>query len=343
MSVGKKVKSKAMVILYRQLAIMLKTGSSIKEMFQTLREEGGDKSVQQVVVAVNDGLVQGQIPADVLSAIPEVFSETFVDLIRRKVDSKNIAKYLSNTADDLEKRNRINRRLRQAMSYPISIVVVAFFLFYVVLIFVMPAFRAIFADLGCVLPWPTQMMIDLSDFVQSFFWLIVAALFAFMIAVKKSEKFFSRLVSIMPFLGKVLTQRNVVTFLRNLAINLEADIPVANAVKNAAGSVQNVVHRNKLLTVAEGATDFSRLKEAMRRSGMFTSMSLQMIDVGIRSKSMDYVLGELADYYEKEMERHLYATTVGMDLVFMLIIGCVIGFLVIAIYLPLFQMGELIS
>ncbi len=310
--------------------------------FQLLSEEESDKRTLEVINGINASLASGQDVADTLAGRPDVFSGALVEMLRQGSSTEQLAGIMNNMADEQEKYSRLNKRLLQAAYYPVTIMSIALLLLSFIMVFVVPVFSNMFADFGAALPGPTQIVVVISDILRNNFLYILIGFLVLIVTFFRSEKFSSQVAASMPIIGKLIARSSAVAFLRNLSINLSAGTSISFALSNAAQSVNNLVFRRSLLKIAENVADFAQLKEALRGSGIFSGLALQMIDVGAKSGDMGAVLEELADYYEKEVENSLYTVTSFLDVMLLISVGLIVGFIVIAMYLPIFQMGSVV-
>jgi type IV pilus assembly protein PilC len=343
------VTAKDLVVFTRQLATMIDAGLPLVQCLDILSSSNENKTFKRVIADVKLGVESGSTFSESLNRHPKVFDRLYVNLVAAGEVGGILDTILNRLAAYMEKAEVLKRRVKSAMVYPISVTVVAFGIVVLMLVKVIPVFEKMFSDFGGELPAPTQMVVALSNFVQTYllhgFGIIIALIFLYKY-VRSTDKgcmvldqFFLKV----PVFGTLIRKVAVARFSRTLATMLSSGVPILDALEIVARTSGNmVVEREILLTkasIAEGKT----IAEPLSKSKVFPGMVVQMISVGEQTGAMDTMLGKIADFYDDEVDAAVTALTSLLEPVMMVVLGGSIGSLLVAMYLPIFKIAESIG
>jgi type IV pilus assembly protein PilC len=256
---------------------------------------------------------------------------------------------LDRVASYMEKTETLKKKVKKAMTYPISVVVVAFIVTVILLIKVVPQFESMFSSFGADLPVFTQFVVGISEWMQEY-WLmligfLVVAFFIFKEAKIRSEKFrdaLDRLTLRLPIIGIIVDKSSVARFSRVLSTTFAAGVPLVDALESVAGATGNVVYRNAVNIIRDDVASGTQLQYSMKQTGVFPAMAVQMVSIGEESGALDTMLDKVADYFEEEVDNLVDNMTTLMEPIIMAVLGVLVGGLIIAMYLPIFQMGQVV-
>jgi type IV pilus assembly protein PilC len=256
---------------------------------------------------------------------------------------------LDRVASYMEKTETLKKKVKKAMTYPISVVVVAFIVTVILLVKVVPQFEMLFSGFGAELPIFTQFVVGISEWMQEY-WLLVIAVIAASVYIFKevklrSEKFrdaLDRFMLKMPIVGLIIHKSSVARFARVLSTTFAAGVPLVDALESVAGATGNVVYRDAVLTIRDEVSSGTQLQFAMKQTGVFPSMAVQMVAIGEESGALDSMLDKVAEHFEEEVDNLVDNMTTLMEPMIMAVLGVLVGGLIIAMYLPIFQMGAVV-
>ena len=296
-----------------------------------------------------DGIDSPVLEAYVQYRQPLYFDDLFVNLVTAGEQAGALDTLLDKIATYKEKTEAIKKKIKKALFYPAAVLVVAFIVTLILLIFVIPQFESLFKGFGADLPAFTRMVIDLSAFVQSKGWavgLVMGAGAAFYIYTKKRSKklreFEDRLFLKLPIVGSILVKASIARFARTLSTMFSAGVPLVEALQSVAGATGNIVYEKAVLAMRDEVSTGQRLQRAMENTGLFPNMVIQMIAVGEESGSLDEMSAKVADFYEADVDNAVDSMSSLLEPLIMAILGVLVGGLVIAMYLPIFKMGSVI-
>jgi len=343
-----RIKPAEVAIMVRQLATLISAGFPLVSAIDALVPQTKSYRLKTILAQLKDAIVEGQSFAQALSQYPGIFSPLFVNMVRAGETSGTLEIVLERLADITEKQQDLNNRIQTALAYPAFMCVIGTLVLFVLLTYIVPSITAIFADMNQVLPTPTRLLIWLSDFLKSFWWVIfifvIAAGFALHRA-KKTEKgryVFDKTVLSLPVFGILDRKLDVARFTRTLGSLLENGVSMLIAldiVKNIAG---NVLIAKAVETAAQDVGKGQALWAALNESKIFPQLAIQMIQVGEQSGTLEKMLNKIADIFEKEVETSILRLTSYLEPVMILVMGCIVGFIVLSICLPIFEMNQLI-
>lgn len=344
-----KIKPADIAIFSRQLATMMSSGVPLMQSLQIIGEGHENASMQEMVLAIKSDVESGTSLADSLAKFPLHFDDLYVNLVNAGEQSGTLETLLHEIADYQEKTEALKSKIRKALVYPTAIIVVAFIVTSILMIFVIPQFEALFTGFGADLPGLTKMVISLSQWFQEYWWLlfggIIGAIVGFLAAKKRSRKlqhFLDRLLLKLPIIGNVLHKGAIARFARTFSTMFKAGVPMVEAMTSVAGATGNIVFSEATLDMRDEVATGTQLNKAMLDTELFPNMAVQMTAIGEESGSLDSMLAKVADFFEREVDEAVDNMTALMEPLIMAFLGVVIGTLVIAMYLPIFKLGAVV-
>ncbi|KTC03167.1 Type IV pilus bioproteinsis protein PilC [Pseudomonas syringae pv. atrofaciens] len=346
---GKKIKPLDIAFFSRQMATMMKAGVPLLQSFDIISEGAENPNMRTLVGSLKQEVSAGNSFATALRQKPEYFDDLFCNLVDAGEQAGALESLLDRVASYKEKTEKLKAKIKKAMTYPIAVLIVAIIVSGILLIKVVPQFQSVFAGFGAELPAFTLMVIGLSDIVQKW-WLAILGLFfvgAFLFnrAYKQSQKFrdnIDRFLLKIPIIGPLIFKSSVARYARTLATTFAAGVPLVEALDSVAGATGNVVFRNAVHKVKQDVSTGMQLNFSMRSTGVFPSLAIQMTAIGEESGALDNMLDKVATYYEDEVDNMVDNLTSLMEPMIMAFLGVIVGGLVIAMYLPIFQLGNVV-
>lgn len=345
----KKVKPMDVAIFTRQLATMMKAGVPLVQSFEIVADGLDNPTMKEVVLGIKAEVEGGNSFAQSLRKYPEYFDELFCSLVHSGEQSGALEGMLDRVAQYKEKSELLKLKIKKAMKYPITVVLVAVVVTAILLVKVVPVFQELFEGFGAELPAFTQFVINMSEGLQNNMFMIVAVLFAigftFAETKKRSEAFrnwLDRTVLKLPIVGDLAYKSTIARYCRTLATTFAAGVPLIDALVSCAGAAGNVVYKDAILRIRDDVATGQQLGFAMRQTGIFPAMALQMVNIGEESGALDAMLDKVANFYEAEVDNAVDGLTAMMEPLIMAVLGVLIGGLIIAMYLPIFQLGAAI-
>ena len=345
----KSIKPMDIAIFTRQLATMMKSGIPLVQSFEIVGEGLENPSMREVVMKIRDDVSSGLNFADSVRKHPRQFDELFCNLVEAGEQSGALETMLERLATYKEKSEALKSKIKKAMNYPITIVSIAGIVTAILLIKVVPQFASTFSSFGAQLPAFTLFVLHISDFMIAWWYIVlgivIAAVFAFKEARVRSKKFsegVERLSLKLPVMGDIIEKSALARFTRTLSTTFAAGVPLPDALTSCAGATGNVVYRNALMKVRDDVTTGQQLTYSLRAGGIFPIMILQMVSIGEESGALDSMLDKCANFYEAEVDNAVDGLTAMMEPLIMAILGVLVGGLMIAMYLPIFQIGAVV-
>jgi type IV pilus assembly protein PilC len=336
-------------IFSRQLATMMTAGIPLVQAFDIVGAGHDNPAMQKLILAIKVDVEGGTTLANALARHPMHFDDLFVNLVAAGEQAGALETLLEKIATYKEKTEAIKKKIKKAIMYPAAVVVVAIVVTAILMIFVIPEFESLFQGFGADLPAFTRMVIDISFFIRSQGWLIVivvvGAVMGFLHAKKRYRKvqhFVDRVALKIPVIGTILNKSAVARYARTLATTFAAGVPLVEALESVAGACGNVVYETAVLKVRDEVATGQRLQRAMENTSLFPNMVNQMIAVGEESGSLDDMASKVADFYEEEVDNAVDSMSSLLEPLIMSILGVLVGGLVIAMYLPIFKMGQVV-
>lgn len=344
-----KVTPADIAIFSRQLATMMTAGIPLVQSFDIIGAGHENPAMQKLILAVKSDVEGGASLANALAKHPLYFDDLYINLVGAGEQAGALETLLDKVATYKEKTEAIKKKVKKALFYPAAVVVVAFIVTGILLIYVIPEFEALFQGFGADLPSFTRFVIDISVFVRSKGWLLAlgagAAVTAFLYFKKRSRKFqhfIDRAVLRIPIIGPILNKSAIARYARTLSTTFAAGVPLVEALDSVAGATGNIVYETAVLRMRDEVATGTRLQRAMENTDLFPNMVNQMIAVGEESGSLDDMSSKVADFYEEEVDNAVDSMSSLLEPLIMAILGVLVGGLVIAMYLPIFKMGAVV-
>ncbi|MGH8576939.1 MAG: type II secretion system F family protein, partial [Gammaproteobacteria bacterium] len=345
----KKVTPKDVAVFSRQLATMMSSGVPLVQAFEIVGRGHENKGMQDLILSVKSDVEAGGALADGLRKHPAHFNELYVNLVTAGEASGILEAILHKLATYLEKIEALKSKIKSALFYPTAVIVVAFIITAILMIFVIPQFEQLFSGFGADLPPLTRLVITISQYFQEYWWLIFGTLIGSVVGLLKAKKrsvavahFFDRMLLKLPVLGGIIEKAAIARFSRTLATMFAAGTPLVEAMNSVAGACGNIIFHDATLKMRDEISTGSQLQAAMRDTGIFPNMVVQMVAIGEESGALDAMLGKVADWYEQEVDDAVDSLTSLLEPIIMAVLGVIIGGLVIAMYLPIFKMGQVV-
>jgi type IV pilus assembly protein PilC len=346
---GKKITDKDITLFTRQLATMMKSGVPLLQAFDIVGKGHANPSVGRLLLDIKTEVETGSSLAQAFRKYPLYFDALFCNLVGAGEAAGILDSLLDRLATYKEKILAIKSKIKSALFYPVSIIVVAFIITAVIMIWVVPAFKELFSQFGADLPGPTLFVMAVSDFFVDWWWAIFGGIgggiYAFMYVWKRSVKMqqiMDRLVLKLPVFGDVIRKATMARWTRTLSTMFAAGVPLVEALDSVAGASGNQVYYLATKKIQSEVSTGTSLTVAMQNSEVFPAMVLQMVAIGEESGSLDSMLGKVADFFEAEVDDAVEALSSLMEPMIMVVLGTLIGGLVVAMYLPIFKMGQVV-
>lgn len=346
---GKKIKPMDIALFTRQMATMMKAGVPLLQSFDIISEGFDNPNMRKLVDEVKQEVAAGNSFAASLRKKPQYFDELYCNLVESGEQAGALENLLDRIATYKEKTEALKAKIKKAMNYPIAVIVVAVIVSAILLIKVVPQFQDVFANFGAELPAFTLMVIGISEALQEWWFIILiaifAAAFAFKEAMKRSQKVrdsVDRGVLKLPIVGDILYKSAVARFARTLSTTFAAGVPLVDALDSVSGATGNIVFKNATNKIKADVSTGMQLNFSMRTTGTFPSMAIQMTAIGEESGSLDEMLDKVASFYEAEVDNMVDGLTSLMEPIIMAVLGVLVGGLIIAMYLPIFQLGAVV-
>ena len=344
-----KIQPMDIAIFTRQLATMMKAGIPLVQAFEIVGEGLENASMRELVFAVRDEVASGNNFADSIRKHPRQFDELYCNLVEAGEQSGALETMLDRLATYKEKSEALKAKIKKAMNYPIAVLCVAVIVTGILLVKVVPQFAETFSSFGAELPMFTQYVMRLSDFAIAWWMWIMAGLgvggFLFKEARHRSKAFregLERLSLKLPVVGEILEKSCLARFTRTLSTTFAAGVPLVDALDSVAGATGNVVYRNASWKIRDDVTTGQQLTHSIRATDLFPIMVIQMVSIGEESGALDGMLDKCAVYYEAEVDNAVDGLTSLMEPLIMAVLGVLVGGLMIAMYLPIFQLGAVV-
>ncbi|MBK6598357.1 MAG: type II secretion system F family protein [Proteobacteria bacterium] len=348
-SAGAKVNPQDIALFSRQLATMLAAGIPLVQAFEIVGNGNDKPAMQKLVLDIKQDIEGGTTLHEALGKHPLYFDKLFVNLVEAGEQAGALETLLDKIATYKEKTEALKKKVKKALFYPAAVLAVAVIVTIILLVFVIPQFESLFKGFGADLPAFTQMVINLSKFVQAkgiFIAAVIgAAVYAFVYFKKRSramQEFLDRMMLKFPIIGPILHKAAVARFARTLSTMFAAGVPLVEALQSVAGATGNIVYENAVLKMREEVATGNRLQRAMENTGLFPNMVIQMIAVGEESGSLDEMSGKVAQFFEEDVDAAVDGMSSLLEPLIMAILGVLVGGLVIAMYLPIFKLGAAI-
>ncbi|HEX4858010.1 MAG TPA: type II secretion system F family protein [Usitatibacteraceae bacterium] len=344
---GKKITDQDITFFTRQLATMMRAGVPLLQAFDIVAKGHSNPSVTRLLLDIKTDVETGSSLGQAFRKYPIYFDNLFCNLVAAGEQAGILDTLLDRLASYKEKILAIKGKIKKALFYPISILVVAFVVTAVIMIFVIPQFKEMFKSFGADLPAPTLFVMQLSEIFVKYWYIIFGSIgggvWFFFNTWKRSEKmqfFMDRMMLKMPVFGDLVRKATIARWTRTLSTMFAAGVPLVEALDSVAGASGNRVYYNATKKIQQEVSTGSSLTVSMQNSGVFPNMVLQMCAIGEESGSLDGMLSKVADFFEQEVDDAVDALSSLMEPMIMAVLGVVIGGLVVAMYLPIFKMGS---
>ena len=346
---GKKVSSLDVAFFTRQMATMIKAGVPLVQSFEIVADGVDKPALKALVYNIRDSVAAGNDFAGTLRKYPDIFDELTCNLVESGEQSGSLENLLDKVATYKEKTESLKRKVKKALVYPAITLIVAFAVTVILLLKVVPTFQEMFSNFDAELPGPTLFVVYISELTQEY-WLpvlavLIATIVVFVQTHKRSAKFRDQLdiyLLKVPMFGELIRKAAVARFSRVLATTFAAGVPLVDALISVSGAVGNALYRDAVLNIHEEVSAGQQLNFAMRNTEIFPNMVVQMASIGEESGALDQMLDKAATYYEDEVDAMVDSLTAMIEPMMMVFLGVVIGGLIIAMYLPIFEMGNAI-
>ncbi|MCB1755048.1 MAG: type II secretion system F family protein [Gammaproteobacteria bacterium] len=344
---GEKINAGDIAIFARQLTTMMQSGIPMVQSLEIVAQGLEKKSMRDMVFAIKADVESGSNFASALTKFPDQFDDLFCSLVDAGEQSGTLDTLLNEIANYKEKTEALRKKIKKAMTYPISVLVIASIVTGILLIFVVPQFETLFKSVGSDLPAFTKFVVTLSEGMQKWWYVVIIGVGLIVYSFKKARKVskpFNRLIDQislkLPVFGPIMIKAATARFSRTLSTMSRAGVPIVEAMENVAGTAGNEIFKEAILKMKDEAATGQRLQISIAQSGLFSTMVIQMVAIGEEAGSIDEMLGKVAEFYEGEVDNDVDALTSLMEPIIMAFLGIVIGGLVLAMYLPIFKMGE---
>lgn len=343
------VKWKQVVIMTRQLATLIDAGLPLLRSLNILTSQQKPSKLKDILREVCADVQSGSTLSEALAKHPKAFDRLFVNMVRAGEVGGMLEAVLNRLATFMEKRMALKRKVKSALVYPVFVVLAATGIVTFLLIKVVPVFAEIFADFGSALPKPTQFLVDVADTVKLRWWLVLTVISAFAISVKILSKihFVKRILDRIslktPLIGDLVTKVAVARFARTLGTLLTSGVPILQALRITRETIANEIIQNAIQKVHDSIKEGETIAGPLDEAKVFPAMVVNMIDVGEETGNLDAMLTKVADIYDAEVEAAVEAMLALMEPAIIIILGGIIGFIVVALYLPIFTLGDAVS
>lgn len=343
------IKSADIAVFSRMLSTMMSAGVPLMQSMQIIGEGHENASMQTMILSIKEDVESGTTLAESLGKFPLHFDDLYVSLVNAGEQSGTLEQLLDEIATYKEKTEALKAKVKKAMVYPTAILAVAFLVTAILMIFVIPQFQDLFEGFGGDLPALTKLVIEISEVFQEYWWLIFGSIIGVIVGILQAKKrsrkvqyFFDRLLLKIPVIGAVIEKGAIARFARTFSTMFKAGVPLVEAMVSVAGATGNIVFSEATMVMRDEVSTGTQLNVAIRNSGIFPNMVIQMVGIGEESGSLDAMLAKVADFYEAEVDDAVDNMTALMEPMIMVILGGLIGTLVIAMYLPIFKLGAVL-
>jgi len=340
-----KITTKDIVVFTRQFATMIDAGLPLVQCLDILSSQQENKTFKEVLLKVKEDVESGSTFADALKKHPKAFNELYVNLVAAGEVGGILDTILNRLAAYIEKALKLKKQVKSAMTYPTTIIGIALVVIAVILVFVIPTFEKMFTDFGGALPAPTQIVINLSNFIQNYILLIIGAIVFIIFAVKKTyatdkgrDKIDNWALKL-PVFGILIRKVAVAKFSRTMATMISSGVPILDGLDIVRKTAGNRTVEKAIANVRSSISEGKTIAEPLKESGVFPPMVCQMIEVGEQAGALDTMLSKIADFYDDEVDDAVNNLTAMMEPLLMLFLGTTVGGLVIAMYLPIFKLA----
>jgi type IV pilus assembly protein PilC len=346
---GKKITEKDLGLFTRQLATMMKAGVPLLQSFDIVGKGHANPSMSKLIMDLRGDIETGTSLTNAFRKYPLYFDPLFCNLVGAGEQAGILEDLLTRLAIYKEKTLAIKAKIKSALMYPVSILAIAFIVTAIIMIWVVPAFKSVFASFGADLPAPTLIVMGISDFVVQWWYIIFGSIFGslyfFFQSWRRSLKMqqaMDRIMLRLPIFGTVIRKATIARWTRTLSTMFAAGVPLVEALDSVGGASGNAVYLEATRKIQTEVSTGTSLTVAMQNANVFPNMVTQMVSIGEESGALDAMLGKVADFFEEEVDEAVGALASLMEPLIMVILGVLIGGLVIAMYLPIFKLGSVV-
>lgn len=344
-----RIKTADIAVFARQMATMMNAGVPLVQSFDIVGNGLENQAMRELVYSIKNDVEGGANLSTALRRFPRYFDSLFCNLVAAGEQSGTLDDLLGKIATYKEKTEALKAKIKKAMFYPAAVIVVAVVVTMILLVFVVPQFEQLFSSFGGELPAFTQFVLNISEVVQEWWYLITFGAIGLVVGLlqanrrsKKVSDAFDKLALKLPIVGSILRKATIARFARTLSVMSAAGVPLVEAMDSVAGAAGNAVYERGILQMRDEAATGQQLQVSMDNTGLFPNMVVQMTAIGEESGSLDAMLGKVADFFEEEVDNAVDSLTSLMEPLIMVFLGVIVGGLVVAMYLPVFKMGEVI-
>ncbi|HGG7934055.1 TPA: type 4 pilus assembly protein PilG [Neisseria meningitidis] len=346
----RKITQEDITVFTRQLSTMIKAGLPLMQAFEIVARGHGNPSMTEMLMEIRGEVEQGSSLSRAFSNHPKYFDRFYCNLVAAGETGGVLESLLDKLAIYKEKTQAIRKKVKTALTYPVSVIAVAIGLVFVMMIFVLPAFKEVYANMGAELPALTQTVMDMSDFFVSYGWMVLIALgfaiYGFLKlkarSIKIQRRMDARLLR-MPIFGDIVRKGTIARWGRTTATLIAAGVPLVDVLDSTAGAAGNLIYEEATREIRTRVIQGLSMTSGMRATELFPNMMLQMSSIGEESGSLDDMLNKAAEFYEDEVDNAVGRLSAMMEPIIIVILGLVIGTLLVAMYLPLFNLGNVVA
>ncbi|HGO6893047.1 TPA: type 4 pilus assembly protein PilG [Neisseria meningitidis] len=346
----RKITQEDITVFTRQLSTMIKAGLPLMQAFEIVARGHGNPSMTEMLMEIRGEVEQGSSLSRAFSNHPKYFDRFYCNLVAAGETGGVLESLLDKLAIYKEKTQATRKKVKTALTYPVSVIAVAIGLVFVMMIFVLPAFKEVYANMGAELPALTQTVMDMSDFFVSYGWMVLIALgfaiYGFLKLKARSIKIQRRMDAIllrMPIFGDIVRKGTIARWGRTTATLIAAGVPLVDVLDSTAGAAGNLIYEEATREIRTRVIQGLSMTSGMRATELFPNMMLQMSSIGEESGSLDDMLNKAAEFYEDEVDNAVGRLSAMMEPIIIVILGLVIGTLLVAMYLPLFNLGNVVA
>lgn len=346
----RKITQEDITVFTRQLSTMIKAGLPLMQAFEIVARGHGNPSMTEMLMEIRSNVEQGSTLSRAFSNHPKYFDRFYCNLVAAGETSGVLESLLDKLAVYKEKTQAIRKKVKTALTYPVSVIAVAIGLVFVMMIFVLPAFKEVYANMGAELPALTQTVMDMSDFFVSYGWMVLIALgfaiYGFLKLKARSIKIQRRMDALllrMPIFGDIVRKGTIARWGRTTATLIAAGVPLVDVLDSTAGAAGNLIYEEATREIRTRVIQGLSMTSGMRATELFPNMMVQMSSIGEESGSLDDMLNKAAEFYEDEVDNAVGRLSAMMEPIIIVILGLVIGTLLVAMYLPLFNLGNVVG
>lgn len=349
-STGSTVKPQDVAIFSRQIATMMASGVPMVQSFDIIADGQKNPRFKNMLIDVKQGIEGGQALHESLGRYPVQFDELYRNLVRAGEAAGVLDTVLDTVATYKERTEAIKKKIKKALFYPIMVMAVAMLVSMIMLLFVVPVFAKTFQDAGAALPMPTQVVVSASRFMQQYWWVVIGVIVGSIVAMTMAKRrsikfahFLDRFTLKLPVMGKILHNSAIARFARTLGVTFHAGVPLVEALDAVSGATGSVVYGDAVKQMRDDIAVGHQLQLAMRQTGLFPNMVVQMTGIGEESGALDHMLFKVAEFYEEEVNNAVDTLSTLLEPLIMVILGVVVGGMVVSLYLPIFKLAGAVA